>query len=238
MAGLTDLADGGKLTMPSLDGAVGDSSNRELMADARRVLSGNWGMAIAGWILYVVLATSFFVFVMSVLFFVGVTTSTNETDFLAKLVFLNPVIVAAQFLVSGAFAVGFAAFYLGISQEGEARLEKLFIGFRRFWKSLGVYFLYGLLVALWSLLLVVPGIIAAYRYVMAYYIIADDEDCGPLEAISRSKEMMAGNKWKFFCLNLRFIGWSILAAIPCGLGYLWLIPYMQTSFAKFYEDVS
>ena len=73
---------------------------------------------------------------------------------------------------------------------------------------------------------------------MAFFIIADDADCGPLEAISRSKEMMKGNKWKLFCLHWRFFGWALLAAFfTFGIGYLWLVPYMQTSFAKFYEDV-
>ncbi len=71
---------------------------------------------------------------------------------------------------------------------------------------------------------------------MAFFVIADDEDCGPLEAISRSKEMMRGNKWKFFCLNWRFFWWGLLCMI-LPIGFLWLVPYMQTSFAKFYEDV-
>ncbi len=88
------------------------------------------------------------------------------------------------------------------------------------------------------LLLIIPGIIATFRYAMAFFIIADDEDCGPLEAITRSKEMMKGNKWKFFCLNWRFFGWSLLAVFfTFGIGFLWIVPYMQTSFAKFYEDV-
>jgi uncharacterized membrane protein len=71
---------------------------------------------------------------------------------------------------------------------------------------------------------------------MVYFIVADDEDTGPLEAIGQSKEMMKGNKWKLFCLQWRFFGWALLCSL-LPIGYLWLIPYMQTSFAKFYEDV-
>ena len=80
------------------------------------------------------------------------------------------------------------------------------------------------------------GLVAAFRYAMAFFIIADDEDCGALEAISRSKEMMRGNKWKFFCLHWRFFWWGLLCML-FPIGMLWLVPYMQTSSAKFYEDV-
>ena len=143
-----------------------------------------------------------------------------------------------QWLVSGAFMVGFFGFFLGIAQENAARMELLFVGFRRFWKSFGTYFFYSVFIFLWSLLFIIPGIIATFRYAMAFFIIADDEDCGALEAISRSKEMMKGNKWKLFCLCWRFFGWWLLAVFfTFGIGFLWLIPYIQTSLAKFYEDV-
>ena len=238
MAGLNDLTGGGKLTVPSLGSAVGGSGNKELMAAARMALSGNWGMAILGYVLYFLLITSFFVFVVSASVFVGVTSSTSSDDFLGRVGFINPVFSLIQFLLSGAITVGFVGFFLGIAQDGEAQLDRLFIGFRRFWKSLGVYFFSSLFIVLWSLLLIIPGIIAAFRYAMVYFVIADDADCGAWEALGRSRDMMKGNKWKFFCLNLRFIGWALLASLSCGIGYLWLVPYMQTSFAKFYEDVS
>ena len=141
-------------------------------------------------------------------------------------------------LITGPFIAGWFGFFLGIAQEGTARLELLFVGFQRFWKSFGTYFFYTLFIYLWTLLFIVPGIIAAFRYAMAFFIIADDEDCGALEAISRSKEMMKGNKWKLFCLCWRFFGWWLLAVFfTFGIGFLWLIPYIQTSLAKFYEDV-
>ncbi len=239
MAGLNDLlADGAKLSTPGLSSGVGGSTNKELMAAARISLSGNWGRAILGFVVYNLLILSFMVFIVSVLLFASASSASDSADFMARAGMLYPGVLLVEFLVTGALIVGVAAFFLGISQEGEARFEHLFVGFKRFWKSLAVYFLVGLFVFLWSLLLVVPGIIASFRYAMAYYVIADDEDCGPLEALSRSKDMMKGNKWKFFCLNFRFIGWMLLANLTGGIGYLWLIPYMQTSFAKFYEDVS
>jgi uncharacterized membrane protein len=239
MAGLNDLLnEGGSLNTPDLADAVGGSSNRDLMADARAALSGNWGMAVLGYILYVVLIMSFSLFLIASMLFVSVVSSLSGSNPEFALHAMQLFVNLVEMLVSGAIVVGFMGFFLGIAQEGEARLELLFTGFRRFWKSFGVYFLTSLFILLWSLLLIIPGIIAAFRYAMAFFIIADDGDCGPLEAIRRSKEMMKGSKWKFFCLHWRFFGWALLASIiTFGIGWIWLVPYIQTTFAKFYEDV-
>ena len=241
MAGLNDLlAEGGSLQAPKLGDSVGGSSNKELMADARRALSGNWGMGVLGSVLYIVLMNSIGFFALAAVIFATVVGSAAGSDVSTafSLVYLIAYLFLFLFLISGPAIVGFYGFFLGIAQEGEVNLENLFVGFQRFLKSFGMYFFYLLFYFLWYLLLIIPGIIALFRYSMAFFIVADDEDCGPLEAITRSKEMMKGNKWKFFCLNLRFIGWSLLATFfTFGIGYLWLIPYMQTSFAKFYEDV-
>ena len=239
MSGLNDLvAEDGKLNMPGLGDGLGGSTNKDLMAAARTVLSGNWGLGILGYVLYIVLYMSFTMFVVTSVFFVGMVTAASGTDTVAATEAMNLFANLVQLLVAGAFTVGFMGFFLGIAQEGVARLELLFVGFQRFWKSFGVYFFYTLFVFLWTLLFIVPGIIATFRYAMAFFIIADDGDCGPLEAIGRSKEMMKGKKWKFFCLHWRFFWWWLLATFfTFGIGYLWLVPYFQTACAKFYEDV-
>ena len=239
MADLNDLVGAaGSLRTPGLGDAVGGSSNKELMRDARMSLSGNWGLAVLGNFLYVVLLNSVMLFAMvSCVFVAAVSAVAGGGDAAAASSAIYFAAYLFLFLIGGAAMVGFCGFFLGIAQEGAARLEQLFLGFRHFGKSAGVYFLFMLFYYLWSLLFIIPGIIAAFRYSMAFFIIADDEDCGPLEAIGRSKEMMKGNKWKFFCLHWRFVGWYLLASVTGGIGYLWLIPYMQTAFAKFYEDV-
>ena len=90
---------------------------------------------------------------------------------------------------------------------------------------------------LWTLLLIIPGIIAVLSYSMTFYILADDNSIGAMEAIDKSKKMMDGYKWKYFCLGLRFIGWSLLCILTLGIGFLWLLPYMQVSMVKFYDDI-
>ncbi|MDF7823975.1 DUF975 family protein [Pontiellaceae bacterium B12227] len=219
-------------------GGGGVTSNKDLMAEARESLSGNWGMGVLGYFLYTLLSTSISFFVFAAALFVGVVSGISGSDPEVAGNAINVFAQFFQFIIYGPLIVGFYGFYLGIAQEDEGRLELLFIGFRRFWKSFAMYFLSSLFVLLWMILFIIPGIIAAFRYSMAYFCIADDEDCGPLEAIQLSKEMMKGNKWKFFCLNCRFIGWWLLATIfTLGIGYLWLVPYIHTSYAKFYEDV-
>ncbi len=94
-----------------------------------------------------------------------------------------------------------------------------------------------LYVVLWSLLLIIPGIIAAYGYSMVFFILADDSSIGIREALQKSKTMMMGHRWKYFCLGWRFFGWTLLCFLSLGIGFLWLFPYIQISGAKFYEDL-
>ena len=96
---------------------------------------------------------------------------------------------------------------------------------------------FALLVLIGMLLFIIPGIIAAYRYAMTFYILADHPGMDALAAIRRSKEMMRGNKLKLFCLGWRFFWWFLLCIPTCFIGLIWLVPYMNTSLAKFYDDL-
>ncbi len=244
MADLSDLIGSGRAggtskNAPLKKGGFAGMTNKDLMADAREALSGNWGIAILGYLLYAILIGSFYLFIGISGFAVGITSGIIGADPEAAMLPVQLFANGVSLLITGPLVVGICGFFLGIAQEREegASLEELFVGFRRFGKSFVVYFFTCLFIYLWSLLFIIPGIIAAFRYSMAFFVVADDPECGPFEAIRRSKEMMKGNKWKFFCLHWRFLGWAILSSLTFGIGYIWLIPYMQTSFAKFYEDV-
>jgi uncharacterized membrane protein len=90
---------------------------------------------------------------------------------------------------------------------------------------------------LWTLLLIIPGILAAYSYSMTFFVLAEDPTIGARNSIRKSKELMFGNRWKFFCLGWRFFGWALLCILTLGIGFLFLAPYVQTSFARFYDDI-
>ncbi|WP_348920567.1 DUF975 family protein [Enterococcus rotai] len=97
-------------------------------------------------------------------------------------------------------------------------------------------------VTLWSLLLIIPGIIKGYSYSQAYFVYYDGyEETGVrpgfLDSITRSRKLMKGYKGQLFLLDLSFIGWHILAMLTLGIGYLWLTPYITATKAAFYENL-
>lgn len=141
--------------------------------------------------------------------------------------------------VSSIIGVGWLIFLLNTLRKSGASFGNLLDGFAFFWRILLLNIVVGLFVFLWSLLLIVPGIIAAYRYRMATYILIDNPDASIMECIRRSKQMMQGHKAELFWLDLSFLGWMLLTAIPY-VGYLvqlWTIPYLDMTYSLFYESL-
>ena len=99
------------------------------------------------------------------------------------------------------------------------------------------YFLLELRIFLWTLLLIIPGIIKSFAYAMTPLIMTEHPEMSASDAISLSNEMMRGHKFDLFYLYLSFIGWILLSIISCGIGFIWLTPYMYAAEVAFYEDV-
>ncbi|KZE64010.1 hypothetical protein AWM68_12940 [Fictibacillus phosphorivorans] len=104
-------------------------------------------------------------------------------------------------------------------------------------KILGTYLVMMVYMFLWTLLLVIPGIIKAFSYSQTYFVLKDHPGIGINAAITKSRKLMVGYKWKFFVLQLSFIGWGILCLLTLGIGFLWLSPYITASYAAFYENL-
>ena len=122
-----------------------------------------------------------------------------------------------DFVLSLAEAIiytGFVIFLLNTMRGLGACYGNLLDGFGFFFKIILLNILEGIFISLWSLLLVVPGIIAAYRYRMALYILIDDPTKSALQCIRESKAMMRGRKGELFMLDLSFIGWELLSILP------------------------
>ncbi len=134
------------------------------------------------------------------------------------------------------FGAGFLIFILNTVKSANAVYGNLLDGFSLAGKLILLALLEGLFIFLWSLLLVIPGIIAAYRYRMAKFLLLDHPEMGVMEAISTSKQMMAGHKGECFVLDLSFIGWWLLAAIPyIGIAVsIWTTPYINTTYVLYY----
>jgi uncharacterized membrane protein len=142
------------------------------------------------------------------------------------------------FFIGGAVELGYCRFNKNLINGTNPQFTDLFSRFDIFWKALGLRLVIAFFIFLWTLLFVIPGIIAAFRYSMAFYIMEENPSMGIMEAISESKDMMIGNKFRLFCLAISFIGWAILCIFTLGIGVLWLNPYMHASFAAFYLEVS
>ena len=174
-------------------------------------LSNNWTTAVVAYLIYAALTAA---------------VSSTGVGTIAVLIF------------DGVLLVGLSSMLLDISRIGQSKIENVFDGFRY---GLATNIVAGLLVNiftfLWTLLFIIPGIVKSYSYSMTYYILADNPNLAPSEAIDMSKKMMHGNKWRLFCLDFSFIGWYLLCALTLGVLTLWITPYNMMARAQFYESL-
>lgn len=191
-----------------------NTSNSELMKEAEKSLSGKWGLAVGTFFIYLLIT-------------IALEMAAKEYSFVSII----------TLIISGPLGLGVAIFSLNLSRDNDAKPDNIFDGFKNFGNAIGAYLLMLLFVFLWTLLLIIPGIIAALSYSMTFFIIADEPDIKPMEALDESKRLMDGSKWKLFRMYLRFLGWSLLCLLTLGIGFLWFIPYMNVSMAKFYDDL-
>ena len=186
--------------------------NSELRAQAREALRGKWPMAAVAALIYSAIA--------------GGLSSIPFIGWIGSLLVGLPV------------AYGFAVLMLGVFRGAEeVDLGVLFAGFQEYSRILSTKLLQAVYTFLWSLLLLIPGIIKYYSYGMTDYILKDEPELCNNAAIEGSMAMMEGNKMKLFLLDLSFIGWAILCLFTFGLGFFVLQPYMQVARAAFYEDL-
>lgn len=158
----------------------------------------------------------------------------------AVYLFIAAIVMAAVLFVLGSvISLGYARFHMDLlDRSKEPEIGTLF-GYFSHWKGAAMARLLSTVyVFLWSLLFVIPGIMVSYSYAMTSYILAEHPEMEASEALTKSKEMMYGNRWRLFCLDFSFIGWSFLSALTLGIGNLWLLPYKQTATAAFYRDLS
>ena len=252
----------------------------DFRADARDALRGRWPIAIlTGFIASLIganIATSGG----------GSSNSNNDSsgavirDFQATefwLQYRTLVITAIVILViwviitiviGGAGKLGYATFNLKLVDNKDVALADLFSQFHRLGDGFCMNFLMGLYTLLWTLLFIIPGLIKTYSYAMTPYILAENPGMTATDAITESRRIMDGNKWRLFCLGFSFIGWGLLcaaptlialfivsriaietqslaallwiipASIPSFIGSLFLTPYQEAAWAAFYRDVS
>lgn len=217
------------------------SNSEDFRRWARNALNGRWLEAILAGIVIGFLGSGPSLLSTPIRINLDISSNTiteQKAVILIILGILALIWAVVLFVIGGALQLGYALFNLNLVDGKPAQVSNLFSQFHRIGTGICMNFFLILFELLWSLLFIIPGIIAAYSYSMTPYILAEHPEYGALEAIRISKEMMRGNKMRLFILHLSFIGWALLSILTCGLGMLAVTPYMQAATAAFYREVS
>ena len=213
-------------------------TNQELKNSALAALKGNWAPAVLGAI--------FFTFATCLITSPGYCANMAAFDMpffnsinpkLLK-IFSNSSFLLNFFLLYP-LTLGYSVAHKDLLQNGDAAITRNTIrhAFSDYVRNAVSILLVYVYTALWTLLLIVPGIVKGLAYSLTPFIVKDNPQLSPNQAINLSMKMMKGHKFDLFYLYLSFIGWILLAMLTLGIGLLWVIPYMQTSMAAFYLDV-
>ena len=224
---------------------------KEIRRQARAHLQGNWGLSIGVAVVACLLGG-----LLTGMSFIPEISYWKQLNFFhdrdlsqyvsgsweivqgVRIEFKNGIFGLASFLLGGVLQLGYARFLLRQHDGKPTEFNDLFSQFDRFGTGFAQHFLRSLYTLLWSLLLIVPGIIAALSYAMTPFILEEHPELTASEAIRRSKELMRGHKTDLFILELTFIGWSLLCILTLNLGHIALNPYKNAAYAVFYREIT
>lgn len=203
---------------------------REIKNTACQELKGNWSEPVLMFFVYILISGAIGVVALPF-------TLTRKLSLMSSGSLLQMLLAIFILLpMAYGFIYAFLQFVRGDKYEMTGRMFSPFKN-GQYGRSIGLPLLVFVYTFLWTLLLVVPGIIKSFAYAMSYYVAFDNPEMSCNECIDRSMEMMRGHKWQLFVLFLSFIGWYFLGILSFGIGFLWIGPYIQTSVSVFYEEV-
>lgn len=205
------------------NGGFINMQNYEIRAMARKQLQGKWGLALGTFLLIQIIL-------------VGITYVGAFIEILSDVQWIAYIITIP---FTPVFTLGKCRFALNLATDkNTANLEDIFSQFNLFFKALGLFILQTIIIYVGLILLIVPGIILSFSLSQSYYVLVENPDKSIIDCLKESNAIMKGYKWKLFCLYFSFIGWSLLTVLTCGIGTLWLTPYMEISMACFYKDIT
>ncbi len=165
--------------------------------------------------------------------FVNISLQFNSAIFIS----FSILSLSFSLFVMPVFTQGYRICGCKLSKNGEVDIRDLFSAFSDYRRIIAVSFLYFIYVFLLSLLFVIPGIIAAYRYRFAWYVLLDSPDLTASQALKVSANLTRGFKWDLFVLDLSFFGWELLCGLTLGVLSLWILPYRYTTEAEAYHYI-
>ena len=219
---------------------------RDYRAKARQLLAGQWGMAI----LVTFVASLFGALLVGSGASFNISIDESFLEFVPErlqniLLYYITIVGSiagllgmAQFILSGVVQLGYSKYLLKLHDGEDADIKDLFSQFNRFGDGFLLSLLTSIYTFLWTMLFIIPGIVAAYKYAMAPFLMLENPDMSASDAITASKHLMKGHKAALFGLDLSFLGWSLLATLfTLGIGHLWLNPYRNVARASFYRNL-
>ena len=214
----------------------------DLRYQARQTLAGKWGIAIVAGLLASLLGG------LVSGGGAGLDLNLEEEElrhiprvllpYIMMLASIGGILGIVRFVVGGPVKLGYCRFLLKMHDGKEAEVRDVFSRFDRFGDGFCLELLTSLYIMLWSLLFIIPGLVKAYAYAMAPFILEENPNMTPSEAIKASRELMDGHKFDLFCLHWSFFGWALLSVLTLGIGSLWLNPYMNAATAAFYRSIA
>lgn len=205
-------------------------TNQDFKNAALEALRGNWAPAVVCTIIYLLISLG-----LSLVQPTVEDPTAIDGSYMAG----TAVFMLLTFMVMGPLGFGFYQAFEVLLTEGDNKLTAncFKLTFTNYVKNIVAFLLVTLFTFLWMLLLIIPGIVKALAYSMTPFILKDYPELSANQAINLSQKMMKGHKFDYFWLNLSFIGWILLGILTLGIGYIWLVPYMYTSYAAFYKEV-
>ena len=207
----------------------------EIKYDARQSLKGEWGKVVGLTFLYLVLSAGINLSIE--IYASGGFINWLNQEYTPPLASILTAIISVILIP---LSIAIVWFYLDLVREKNVEISQVFTIYtdvKVMLKVIGASIMVGIFTFLWSLLLIIPGIIKGLAYSQTFMLLKDHPKYSIFEAITESRRRMQGYKWKYFLLNLSFIGWGILCLISLGIGFLWLTPYVYASNATFYQNL-
>lgn len=209
---------------------------------ARDALKGSWGKAIEAMLLAACLGAfgtslyfiTHFMFIMSI----AIRVFESLPHYFLVLLILGIILALFFFFAGGPARFGYIDFNLALLDRRKTSPSVVLHRFSMVWK--GMYMKIALFVYefLFSLLLIIPGIVTMYAYAMVPYILEEKQDYTVGKAMKMSRKIMRGHKWELFCLRFSFLGWYFLSLATFGLALFYVLPYMNAAEAAFYNEIS
>ena len=214
---------------------------RDFRARARESLANNWGLAIVICLLVGILSGG--VDLVS-----GVTVTVDAAEMgmgsmisrpmWSMMMTITLVSSLVALVIGGAVTMGRCTYFIKLHNHEQAGFWDLFSQFNRIWDGIKMQVMMSVVILFWTMLLIIPGIIAIYTYAMVPFLMAEFPELGIINSMRESKRLMRGNRWRLFCMEFSFLGWNLLSALTMGLLNLWINPYMNASMTAFYMEVT